>query len=372
MKKHHLTQSKIDKLSHRKKVFSIRDNQQNGLIVRVYPTGKKVYCLQATIDKKRIWQKLGDAYEISLDDARIKAQKTLSDKQAERLGVIKPICFEEAVDVFLMRYKSRIKPSTFVSYAYNIQRYILPYFKGWMITDITREDVVRWFAGLADKPGVANYSKSIFAVMMQQAEYYGFRPLNSNPCRNIPRYKQKQQERFLSDNEWQRLGAALSGFSATYPMHTDLILLLAYTGCRKHEIIHAKWSYYQEGHLHLPDSKTGAKTVFLSRQARLIIERQARMSAFIFAREAGKPITAPQLTKVWNEIRQAAQLHNVRLHDLRHSYASLALRHNETIPMVGRLLGHKDPETTLKYAHVAGEQIINAAHEMAQKLARGI
>ena len=152
--------------------------------------------------------------------------------------------------------------------------------------------------------------------------------------------------------ETRRLGAAFDALETDSPLAVAVILLLALTGCRQSEIRTLDWRDYREGHLFLRDSKTGPRTVWLSSAAREVLEHLPQTCRWIFPAQHGKlPLSVHELYRCWEAIRLHSDLGRLRLHDLRHSYASFALRQGETILTIGRLLGHRDPETTLRYTH---------------------
>ena len=197
----------------------------------------------------------------------------------------------------------------------------------------------------------------------------GLRPEGSNPCRNIRRYRRKGRERFLSDDEIRRLSKVLAAHADRRPAQVAAIRLLLLTGCRKSEIITLRWSDYREGHLFLRDSKVGPRTVWLSQPARAVLDGIERTGAWVFpSPRAAGPRCRDWLDSLWWRIRAAAGLDEVRLHDLRHTHASIALRQGETVLAIGRLLGHADPETTLKYTHAADAMVMQAAETVGAVL----
>ena len=161
-----------------------------------------------------------------------------------------------AAEVFTL-YGRRWKPRTLEVNRTYLRCQILPFFEGRPIEAITREEVRKWFRSLHAKPAAANRSAPILSVVMQQAEAWGYRPENSNPCKGIRRYRQGRSERFLSPEEYRRLGRVLVEREADYPMHVAAVRLLLLTGCRKSEILTLEWRFYRDGNLHLPDSKIG-------------------------------------------------------------------------------------------------------------------
>ena len=227
------------------------------------------------------------------------------------------------------------------------RNHILPHFKGRLIAGIDSRDVRQWFASLHAKPAAADRSAPILSVIMRQAEIYGYRPEGSNPCKGIKRYRREGRERFLSAAETRSLAAVLDRFEADRPQQAAIIRLLLLTGCRASEVRTLKWRYRREGKLFLPDSKTGPRTVWLSSAARAILDRVPRTASWMFpSPRTNGPLSHNGLDETWRRIRDEADLRDVRLHDLRHSFASRALALGETLPVITRLLGHSSIDTT--------------------------
>ncbi|MCY4306536.1 MAG: site-specific integrase [Aestuariivita sp.] len=209
----------------------------------------------------------------------------------------------------------------------------------------------------------ADRSMPVLSIIMKEAEASSLRPEGSNPCRGIKRYRRQNRQRFLSGAELARLGGALR--SVTPSSSVTILWLLVLTGCRSGEIRTLRWTDYRDGNLFLRDSKTGPRTVWLSDPARKLLDIHPRTSLWVFpALTTTGPFTKTKLCTVWNQIRADAGLRDVRVHDLRHTYASMAISSGETVLTVGRLLGHNKPETTLKYAHHAEIDVEQAATEM--------
>ena len=183
--------------------------------------------------------------------------------------------FETVAEEVFDRYGRRWKPRTLEVNRVYLRRQILPFFAGRPIGEITREDVQAWFRGLHATPAAANRSAPILSVIMQQAEAWGYRPENSNPCAGIRRYRQGRSERFLTPEEYRRLAEVLGRHEARRPLHVAAVRLLLLTGCRKSEILTLQWRSYREGRLYLPDSKTGPRTVWLCEAARGVLRQSA-------------------------------------------------------------------------------------------------
>jgi integrase len=258
------------------------------------------------------------------------------------------------------------KPATLQVNEVYLRNQIMPWFRGRPIADINRAEVRQWFGTLHATPAAANRSLPILSIVMRQAEIYGYRPEKSNPCKRIRRYRERRRERFLNPGEIRRLGGVLADTSTRAPLQVAIVRLLMLTGCRQSEIRTLSWGDYREGHLFLRDSKTGPRTVWLSSSARRVLHGLRRTARCVFpAVGRSGPMSTETLYGSWRRIRTEADLCSLRLHDLRHTYASFALRGGESVVMIGRLLGHRDPDTTLKYTHFGDAMLRQAVESVA-------
>ncbi len=370
MAKTRLTEARIKALRPRKTVRDIRDADLRGFGVRIYPTGRKCFFIHGQHDGRRVWKIIGDAASLSVEDARARARSMLAANRNGTSAESEHNLFEEVAEEVFRRYGRNWKPGTLKVNRYYLARQILPWFRGRPIADIAAADVREWFASLHDTPVAADRSMPVLSVIMTCAETYGYRPEDSNPCRGIRRYRRRGRERFLSQEEVHRLGRVLAQHEDDHAMYVAIVRLLLLTGCRRREIVTLRWKEYRDGHLHLDDSKTGPRMVWLSTPARAILDQQPRTSAWIFpSTRCGKSVDVSSVSDFWGDLRSAAGLHDVRLHDLRHTYASVAVMTGENILTVGRLLGHNDPGTTLKYIHLADDAVAKAAEAMGSLLA---
>ena len=366
-----LTEERIKALRPRESARDIRDANLKGFGVRVYPSGRKRYFIHTQHVGQRIWKIVGDAAGIGLTEARRRAQTMLAAIRNGTPSSSDETLFEKVAEEVFRRYGRTWKPGTlYVNQSYYRSR-LLPWFKGRHIAEITRGDVQKWFASLHATPVAADRSLPVLSVIMARAEDYGYRPEGSNPCKGIRRYRRQGRERFCSVEEVRRLGRALQGHEARFPAYVAIIRLLLLTGCRRQEILSLRWTEYREGHLHLGDSKTGPRMVWLSSPARQILSTLPRCSPWVFpsSRTTG-PLSHAAIRPFWMQVRSDTGLEDVRLHDLRHTYASLAVMQGENILTVGRLLGHNDPATTLKYTHLADGMVAEAAETVGAVLGR--
>ena len=364
-----LTQARVKAFRPRKAAYDIRDADLKGFGVRLYPTGRMCFFIHSQHGGKRIWKIVGDAASLSVEDARTRARSMLAAKRSGTSATSERILFEEVAEEVFRRYGRNWKPGTLKVNRYYYSNRILPWFRGRPIGDITAADVREWFASLHATPVASDRSAPVLSVIMTQAEAYGYRPDGSNPCSGIRRYRRKGRERFLSAEEVRRLGRALSHHEESARMQVAIIRLLLLTGCRRSEIVALRWKEYRDGQLHLEDSKTGPRMVWLSPPARTILEQQSRTSPWVFpSTRTGKSVGVVAVGRFWRHLRSEIGLQDVRLHDLRHSYASIAVMAGENILTVGRLLGHNDPGTTLKYTHLADDAVSKAAETMGSFL----
>lgn len=368
----HLTQHRVDTLKPRKVILDVRDTELKGFGIRIMPSGARRYFIHSQREGRRLWKTIDDAGAVTLDRARQRARAMLAahrNGDSTDPGIDKDALFETVAEEVLAHCKRLWKPGTIAVNRCYLRRQILPFFAGRTISTVTRQDVATWFRSLHATPAAANRSLPILSVIMQKAESWGYRPDDSNPCVGIRRYRETRRERFLLAEEYRSLTAVLARHQSKHPLHTAAVQLLILTGCRKSEIIMLRWRDYREGRLFLPDSKTGPRTVWLAQAARDVLDNLPRKNRWVFA--ATKPMPV-YLDEFWRQIRSEAGLDDVRLHDLRHSYASVALRNGETVLTIGKLLGHARASTTLRYTHLSDGAIREAVDVIMPILSEGL
>ncbi|MCD2324461.1 site-specific integrase [Sphingomonas sp. IC-56] len=269
----------------------------------------------------------------------------------------------------------RVKESTAKEYRRNLKRFILPALGRLRVTEVSRADIAKFHHDLRHIPYQANRNLEIVSKMFSLAEMWGLRPDGSNPRKHIRKYLEEKRERFLSAAELKRLGEVLNEMEAERVEHASAIAavrLLIRTGCRLNEIMKLKWEHVDLGDsaLRLPDSKTGAKVLHLGQAAvdfLASLERQPFNPHVIAGTLRGKPLS--DLQPFWQRVRARAGLKDVRIHDLRQTFASVAVASGHGLPMIGKLLGHTQVQTTARYAHVAGDPVRAAANNVASELA---
>ena len=266
------------------------------------------------------------------------------------------------------------KPATLASNAHALRKHILPALGHLAVDEIAVEHVRDWFASMADRPGTANRSMQVLSVMMRMAELWGYRPHNSNPCKNTRRYKTPPKERFLAPEEMARLNAVLTRDEFHCPREVAAIRLMLLTGCRAGEIVSLEWDWIKGKRILLPDSKSGPRTVWLSSAPRAVIDAIPRYSddcRLLFpSRPPHRPTT--MVTHHWARIRREAGLDGLRLHDLRHNWASITAMNGVDMVTIAKLLGHVLVETTAGYAHLAAGHLVETAERVGSLIAKAM
>jgi integrase len=187
----------------------------------------------------------------------------------------------------------------------------------------------------------------------------------------VEKFAERKRERMLSPDELPRLGDALAGYDGS-PYTVAAVKLLVFTGARLGEVLGLKWEWidFGRGEARLPDSKTGAKTLHLPAPALAVLAKLPRLDGnphVIAGHKEGAALV--NLEKPWRAIREQAGLDDVRLHDLRHAFASVAASSGMGLPIIGKMLGHTQPATTARYAHLASDPVKAAAAAVAGKIA---
>ena len=271
---------------------------------------------------------------------------------------------------FLERYARHWKPSTLADSTYIVRKQIFPAFGHLTVDAITVEHVKDWFASMADRPGSANRAMPTLSVMMRMAEVWGYRPHNSNPCKNTRRYRTEPKERFLTAEKMARLNAVLTRDEFYCPHIVAIVRLLMLTGCRLGEVLALGWDWIKGKRIHLPDSKSGPPTVWLSSAARAVIDAIPRYSLdcpFLFpARPPTRHVQGIEYQ--WHRIRNEAGLPELRIHDLRHSWASTAAMNGVDMVTIAKLLGHALVETTERYTHLSDQSVADAADRVSNRI----
>jgi integrase len=383
--------------------FFIWDQDMPGFGLRVLPSGAKHYVLKYRTGRggsaRQRWVTIGrHGAPWTPDLARREARRLLGcvadgiDPASERDEAKRNPTIGELAERFDAEHIiGKLKPRTADTYRNLLRRFIVPKLGTHRTAELTRADIARLHVEMSGTPRQANMMLALIRKMLNLAEAWGFRADGSNPCRHVQKYPERRLERFLSEVELARLGTALAeaerkGRAALSlnqkarreikggeaPHTIAAIRLLALTGARLSEIMTLRWEHvdFERRALLLPDSKTGRKTVHLNAPALELLANLPREDGnpfVIIGRVAGQHVT--DLQHPWQRLRKSAALPGVRLHDLRHTFASIAVAGGYSLRVTGELLGHTQAATTARYAHLAADPVREAGEVIGKRIA---
>lgn len=380
-----LTKRTVDAAEIKVFEYFLWDDELPGFGLRVLRSGRKGYVVQYRAGRRSRRMSLGPSTVLTCEQARnraitiIAAARNGEDPAAKRDADREAITVTELAERFDREHIAlRVKESTAKGYRRMVERVILPALGRHRVTEVTRADIAKLHHDLRHIPYDANRCLEIISKMFNLAEMWGVRPDGTNPRKHIQKYREEKRERFLSAAELRRVGEVLREMEEEgieLPSGIAAARLLILTGCRLNEIMRLKWDYVDfEGRvLRLPDSKTGAKTVYLGQPAidvLKVIERARDNSWVITGTMPGAPLY--DLQPFWQRVRARTGLKDVRIHDLRHTFASAAVAAGQGLPMIGKLLGHTQVQTTARYTHLAAHPIKTAADVVSAQLAASL
>lgn len=410
----HITKRTIDALSTTRHHEYVWDNELPGFGVRVTAGGFKAYVVQYRLPGlgrrgtvKRVT--LGAHGALTPDEARRLAKRELGkvaqgvDPAAERAARKEAATIEELGTEYLKDVELRRKPGTAKEYERLWKKHVLTALGSKFVAEITTADIRRLHRTLHKTPYLANRLAAMLGAFFSFAEKEGARPSTDNPAHGIEFFAEKPRERFLTKEEFKQLGAALTKAeleglppapqhkrrpgkeakqkhrpkSADTPIPANpfavaAIRLLALTGCRENEVLSLRWDAVdlERGYLRLADTKTGRSVRPIGESAAAILEALPRVERNPFVFPGLKDTEhLKEIRRLWYAARHAAKLEGLRLHDLRHSFASVPATSGESLLVVRSLLGHKRASTTERYAHLADDPVKRAADRAASDIA---
>jgi integrase len=386
-----------------KGVKEVWDDRCRGLCLLVRATGKATwtyrYRPRGGGARRRV--RLGEYPSVGLAEARRRADKQRgkvadgADPQGETNAKRKAPTLSALIDRYLEAVKPHKKTATLALYRTYLRNMIEPALGSRRAETITRTEVAELHRKLGSgTPVSANRALVSLSGVFTYASKAGLVPESFNPARGVDKFKEEGRERYLSTDELARLGSALRAAETKgleWPLkngrlskherkpenrktkltpHTvGAFHLLLFTGCRLREILHLRWSEidFERGLLLLPDSKTGRKAVVLNAPALEVLTTLPRIGDFVILGDDPKKPRA-DLKKPWDLIRLNAGLEDVRIHDLRHTHASIGAGAGLGLPIIGKLLGHKHSDTTAKYAHLDNDPLQKASNRIGSEI----
>jgi integrase len=407
MRGHRITKRLVDSLKPDDGDYFVWDKVLTGFAVRVQLTGVKSYVVKYRAGSgrgaptRRVT--LGRAGTFTPDEARALARKLLAavahgaDPAALKVAERRASTLHELTDIFLTEHvEAKRKRATATHYRSLLERIVLPELGSRKAERVTTSDIAKLHAKMRNRPYQANRMLAVVGALYVFAGKRKLVPFGFNPARGIEQYPEKRHERFLTADELSRLGDAIrEAETVGLPYEIDkekptakhapkkahrrtkigshaaaAVRLLILTGARLREILHLKWEHVdlQRGLLLLADSKTGKKTIVLNAPALAILANLPRVGSYVIAGQADDKPRA-DLNRPWRAIVKRASLNGLRLHDLRHTHASVGAGLGLGLPILGRLLGHTQPSTTARYAHLDSDPLRRASEHIGSELA---
>jgi integrase len=379
-----LTKRTVDAARPRAREALIWDGDLKGFGLRVTPAGVKSYVIQYRVgggrgqSKRFTIGKHGSPY--TPETARERAETLLrlaregKDPAHARRAASEAPTLKTFSERYIAEYaKVRKKPRTVAEDERLLKLRVLPALGTRKLLKITDTDAIKFHSSMSGAPVAANRSAALAAHIYAIAAKWGEVPGGYNPFRGIEKFVEKARERYLTSQELARLGDALKACEGEEPPSAlDGIRLLLLTGARLNEILTAEWRMvdFEQKCLRLPDSKTGKKVVPLGAPALELLKglpREEENRFILPGHRGGKHFIGIQ--HVWQRVREKAKLPDVRLHDLRHSFASVAVASGDSLYLVGKVLGHKQSSTTERYAHAHGDPVRAVADRAARRIA---
>lgn len=404
-----ITKRTIDALQSNGSEFMLWDDGVSGFGVRVRPTGSRSYVVVYRAGAGRgapvRRYTIAAVGKITLERARARAKVILGavahghDPASQKTTERGTPTVAELADRFMADHvRAKRKPGTAKFYRDILDRIVKPALGTTKSDKLTRLQVGRLHSSLSETPFQANRVLAVVGSMYAFAGRAGIVPEGTGPARGVEKFKEGRRERFLTGEELARLGSAIReaetiGIPWTVdetkpnakhvprakrstkidPSAAAALRLLLFTGCRLREILHLRWEHvdFERGCLFLPDSKSGRKTVILNAPALAVLNALEQVGPYVVP---GDDLEAPRhdLKRPWDAVTKRAGLTGVRLHDLRHTYASFGAGGGLGLPIIGRLLGHAQATTTARYAHLDNDPLQRASEAIAGRIAAAL
>jgi integrase len=400
----------VDQIKPTGQEFVVWDSDLKGFGVRVRPNGTKSYIVsyRAGTGRAAPTRKLtiGPIGKLTPDQARNEARKAIaavamgSDPAADKGSVRRSLTIDELGRAFLEEHvRPKRKAATAYIYEHAIKAHIARRLGHVRIDQLTRPIVANFHLHMKQTPSMANYALAVIASMYSFAQKRGYITEGANPAARIEKYPEQHRQRFLTGDELSRIGEALreaetigipwnvdetkplskhmprleSRRTAFGPYPVAAIRLLLLTGCRLREVLDLKWSYidFDRGIIFLPDSKTGQKAIILNAPALDVLASIPRAGSYVIP---GNDPEQPRhdLKKIWSAVCRRSGLKGLRIHDLRHTFASVGAGSGMGLPIVGKLLGHTQPSTTARYAHLDNDPLRRASESIGHTISTAL
>jgi integrase len=391
-----LTKEIITALQPKAERYDVTDDETKGLSLRIAPDGTKTWAYRYRMGGRGCRQSrvtIGPWPAHSLDAARQKARAlrvevdnggdpSLKKKRDREIGTVSDLLDQVDAD-----HWGTLKSTTASTYRGLAKNHLKPFLGKLRVDQLSMADVARFHKSLSGSPRVANQALAVLSKSMNLAEVWGLRPLGTNPCQHQQRSHENKRERYLSTDELARVGAVLNAGKAEWTegkklksetlsaLQVGAIRILLLSGMRRGEVLGLKRSAIKADRIVLSEHKTdkkGSKSVFLHPALAVVLDDLKKCQIL------GNPLVLPGWSKkggigssldhAWNAVRLAAGIPDVRMHDLRHTYASIAAGLGLSLPQIGALLGHSSQATTQRYAHLAPSTLLDSVSEIGEQI----
>ncbi len=367
-----LTKRYVEMLTpHTANTIRFWDSEIKGFGVVVLPSGRKTYMIQyrnAERTEKRL--KLGVHGNITAEQARTMAKQHLGNitqgqdpAEQKKINLHLPTINDLACD-YVERHGKRKRARSLKEDQKLLNALILPNLGKKKVRNVSQRDIETLHLSRSETPYNANRMLALLSKMFSLAQSWGWR--DDNPAKGLERFSEHKRERWLNQDELKQLWTALNHYPTALPSFAIKLLLL--TGARRGELLNATWEHidFKQGVWTKPSHLTKQKKqehLPLSAEAINLLKELKRLnpknSTYLFpGRVEGQPLK--EFRGFWRKILKEANLENVRVHDLRHTYASHLVSNGLSLSIVGKLLGHTQAVTTQRYAHLADEPLRQA------------
>lgn len=388
----HLTKRAVENLEVTGKRYEVRDDTQTGFVVRVGVKGDRAFYYVYRAGKGRAAPlkrlHIGSFPNMTVEQARsiVKekaAQVALGGDPAQETSEAKAaLSVTTALNLFLQTHGTKIKSDTLKSYERMANSFVKPALGKYKVGEITHAHIAALHTSMKDTPYQANRCLALVSKFFSWCAKNGHRKDGSNPAEGVERFPEQKRLAFMGPTEMEALGRAFQqmeqdGYidiatgkkTALDPFIAASLKILMLTGARCGEILTLKWEYIDitRGIANLPDSKTGAKALHLPAPALAILEELPRLNEYCFPGRRGSGHIV-NIKDTWKRLLTTAGLSGWRIHDLRHAFASYAACSGKSLPVIGAILGHSQPATTARYAHLANNPVTQAAEETASTI----
>lgn len=382
-----LTKTRVESLKSTEKRQYVYDDELPGFGVIVQPTGAKSFFIQYRTPggrngaSKRLI--LGPFPTLTVEQARADARVKLADaargddptlaRRAEK----EALTVEAALDEFMnLHVTAKRKRSTARNYESQARLHVSPVMGKTKVKEVTHAQVARLHHTLRETPYQANRTLAMLSKFFSWCEQCGYRDRGTNPAVGVEKFREEKRTRFMDEETIGKIGSSLNVLEASKqidPYAAAAIRTIFFTGARLNEVLTLQWEDIdlENGKAYLKDSKTGAKVLRLGSPAVALLESLPRINEWVFPSSRTEKHLV-NLRKPWVTVCEHAGASGWRIHDMRHAFGAVSADGGISLPIIGAVLGHSQPQTTARYAHVGDNPVAKAADETAKIVERAL